>query len=157
MARCTAQAKRSGQRCRLHARRNYQVCRVHGAGKKAKPGGRPPTHGRYSRFLNPEEVEDFEAFKASFDLTEDLAFAATKVYHAAGKVKPEHLGSLLEVPSRIAERRKRVLEGIVLKVDVDVEFLQTFIAKVLEYVTNPRDQDDLLAFAESYLGESAGD
>jgi hypothetical protein len=124
-------------------------------GRRGKPGGRPPTHGRYSRFLQPDDVEDFEHFKQHFDLTEDLAFAATKVYHAAGKVKPEQLPSLLEVPSKIAERRKRIIEGLVLKVDVDVEFLQTFIAKVLEYVTNPRDQDDLLAFAESYLGESA--
>ena len=46
------------------------------------------THGRYSRFLTPEETEDFEAFKEHFDLTEDLAFAATKIYHEAEKEDP---------------------------------------------------------------------
>jgi len=115
------------------------------------------THGRYSKFLQPEEVEDFEAFKQHFDLTEDLAFAATKTYHAAGKVKPEQLPSLLEIPSKIAERRKRMLEGVTLKLDIDIEFLQTFVAKVLTYVTDPTAQDELLTFVESHLGEIAGD
>src|SRR5207244_2269381 len=104
-----------------------------------------------------EEVEDFEAFKANFDLTEDLAFAATKTYHAAGKVKPEQLPSLLEVPSKIAERRKRVLEGITLKLDIDVEFLRAFVAKVLTYVADPTAQNELLAYVESHLGEIAGE
>jgi hypothetical protein len=131
------------------------VCEVHGAGKGAKRGGRPIVHGRYSKFLQPEEVEDFEAFKAHFDLTEDLAFAATKAYHAAGKVKPEHLPSLLEIPSKIAERRKRILEGVTLKVDVDVDFLRIFVAKVLTYVTDSAAQADLLAYLRQHLGEAA--
>src|SRR5262245_29206977 len=122
---CTAHAKRSGARCQLSARPGYPVCGVHGAGKGAKRGGRPVTHGRYSKFLTQEEQVDFEAFKAHFDLTEDLAFAATKTYHAAAMVKPEQLPSLLEVPSKIAERRKRVLEGVTLKLDIDVVFLHT--------------------------------
>jgi hypothetical protein len=130
---------------------------VHGAGKGAKRGGRPIVHGRYSKFLQPEEVEDFEAFKAHFDLTEDLAFAATKTYHAAGKVKPEQLPSLLEVPSKIAERRKRVLEGVTLKLDVDVAFLGEFVQKVLTYVPDITAQNELLAFVESHLGAIAGD
>ena len=79
MPQCTARAKRSGQRCQLPARPGYAVCRVHGAGKGAKRGGRPITHGRYSKFLRPEEVEDFEAFKQEFDLNADLALAATKI------------------------------------------------------------------------------
>src|SRR5262245_7463361 len=113
MPQCTAKAKRTGQRCGLWARHGYTVCRVHGAGKKANPGGRPITHGRYSKFLTQEEQVDFDEFKKNFDITEDLAFAATKTYHAAGHVKPEQLPSLLEVPSKIAERRKRILEGYV--------------------------------------------
>src|SRR4029434_10354049 len=95
MAQCSAQAKRSGQRCLLPARPGYSVCRVHGAGHGRKRGGRPLVHGRYSHFLHPEEVEDFESFKEHFDLTEDLAFAATKIYHAAGKVEPAKLPALL--------------------------------------------------------------
>jgi hypothetical protein len=127
---------------------------VHGAGKGAKRGGRPIVHGRYSKFLQPEEVEDFEAFKTQFDLTEDLAFAATKVYHASTKVDPEKLPALLEVPSKIAARRKAILEGTTLKLEMDVDFLRTFVAKVLEYVTDPQAQDALLAYLAGYLGES---
>jgi hypothetical protein len=153
---CTAKAKRTGERCRRYARVGYPVCIKHGAGQKDKYGGRPPVHGRYSKFLTPEEQVDFEAFKAHFDLTEDLAFAATKTYHAAGKVKPEQLPALLEVPSKIAERRKRVLEGVVLKVEVDVAFLREFVVKVLAYVNDPAAQDELLAYVESHLGEIAG-
>jgi hypothetical protein len=130
---------------------------VHGAGKGAKRGGRPIVHGRYSKFLRPEEVEDFAAFKAHFDLTEDLAFAATKVYHASTRVDPEKLPGLLEVPSKIAERRKRVLEGVTLKLDVDVAFLREFIQKVLLYVPDATAQNELLTFVESHLGTIAGD
>ena len=157
MAQCTAQAKRSGQRCLLPARPGYSVCRVHGAGKGRKRGGRPIVHGRYSKFLRPEEVEDFESFKEHFDLTEDLAFAATKIYHAAGKVKPEKLPALLEVPSRIAERRKRVLEGVTLRLDIDAAFLKEFVEKVLSYVANPDEQAALLAYVEATLGEAPGE
>src|SRR5262249_35283528 len=148
---------RSGERCLLPAREGFPVCRVHGAGKGAKRGGRPPVHGRYSKFLTPAEQADFEEFKQHFDLTEDLAFAATKTYHAAGKVKPEQLPALLEVPSKIAERRKRVLEGVVLKLDVDVTFLQEFVVKVLSYVNDPTAQNELLAYVERSLGALAGD
>ena len=156
MAQCTAQAKRSGQRCLLPARPGYSVCRVHGAGKGRKRGGRPIVHGRYSKFLQPEEVEDFESFKEHFDLTEDLAFAATKIYHAAGKVEPAKLPALLEVPSRIAERRKRVLEGVTLRLDIDAAFLKEFVQKVLSYVANPDDQAALLAYVEATVGEAPG-
>jgi hypothetical protein len=153
---CTAKAKGSGQRCKLTARDGYPVCGVHGAGKGAKRGGRPITHGRYSKFLTTEEQVDFEEFKRNFDLTEDLAFAATKTYHAAGLVKPEQLPSLLEVPSKIAERRKRVLEGVTLKLEVDIDFLRSFVAKVLTYVREPTDQERLLAYVETTLGAIAG-
>jgi hypothetical protein len=156
MAQCTAHAKRSGQRCLLPARPGYPVCRVHGAGKGKKRGGRPVVHGRYSKFLRPEEVEDFETFKQHFDVTEDLAFAATKVYHAASRVRPEQLPSLLEVPSKIAERRKRVLEGVTLKLDVDVAFLREFVVKVLSYVHDPTAHAELLAYVEAALGEAPG-
>ena len=114
-------------------------------------------HGRYSKFLHPEEVEDFASFKAHFDLTEDLAFAATKIYHAAGKVEPAKLPALLEVPSRIAERRKRVLEGVTLRLDIDAAFLKEFVQKVLSYVANPDDQAALLAYVEATLGEAPGE
>jgi hypothetical protein len=126
---------------------------MHGAGKGAKRGGRLILHGAYSKFLTAEEVIDFEQFKAHFDLTEDLAFAATKTYHTVGKVKPEQLASLLEVPSKIAERRKRILEGVTLKLDIDVVFLRGFVEKVLQHVPSPEGQRDILAYLEAHLGE----
>jgi hypothetical protein len=128
---------------------------MHGAGHGAKRGGRPPVTGRHSKFLTPDEQVDFEEFKRNFDLTEDLAFAATKTYHAAGQVKPEQLPSLLEVPSKIAERRKRVLEGVTLKLEVDIDFLRSFVGKVLTYVRDPADQERLLTYVETTLGAIA--
>jgi hypothetical protein len=152
---CTAKAKRTGQRCRRYARRGYKVCIKHGAGQGNKYGGRPPTHGRYSKFLTPEEVEDFEAFKQSFDLNEDLAFAATKAYHAVPLVKPEQLPGLLEVPSKIAMRRKQILEGVTLKVEIDAHFLHGFVMKVFDYVKDPEAQADLTAYLRRHLGALA--
>lgn len=52
---CAATARRSGKRCTNLAVTNFSVCRMHGAGSLAKPGGRPPTHGRYSK-LKQEEL-----------------------------------------------------------------------------------------------------
>jgi len=155
MARCTAHAKRSGQQCKRQARTGYPVCSVHGAGEGDKRGGRPPIHGAYSKFLTPEEAEDFAHFQAHFSLDDDLAFAVTKTYHAAGRVKPEQLPRLLEVPSKIAERRKRVLEGVTLKLDVDVAFLRGFVEKVMEHVTDPTARQALLAYLQEHLGETA--
>jgi len=41
--------------CRNSASIGWKVCQVHGAGKKlGQPGGRPPTHGRYSKL--PERL-----------------------------------------------------------------------------------------------------
>jgi hypothetical protein len=114
-------------------------------------------HGYYSKFLTPEEAEDFAHFRASFSLDDDLAFAVTRVYHAAGQVQPAQLPSLLEVPSKIAERRKRVLEGVTLKLDVDVAFLRGFVQKVLVHVTDPQARHDLLTYLRDHLGETLTD
>src|SRR5262249_203575 len=137
------------------ARTGFTVCEVHGAGKGVHRGGRPPIHGYYSKFLTPAEAEDFALFRAQFSLDDDLAFAVTKVYHAPRKVKPEQLPSLLEVPSKIAERRKRVLEGVTLKLDVDVAFLHGFVEKVMQHVTDPQARHDLLTYLRAHLGATA--
>ena len=154
MPRCTAVVKRTSQQCAKWARRGYTVCQVHGAGTSARPGGRPVVHGRYSKFLTEEEMEDFAYFKAHFSLDEDLAYAAVKVYRAASQVSPEHLPGLLEVPSKIAVRRKQVLEGVTLKLDVDMAFLRSFVEKVLTYVDNPTHRAELLAYLAEHLGET---
>jgi hypothetical protein len=70
MAQCTAKAKKTGQRCQARARAGYSVCGLHRAGRGAKRGGAPIKHGRYSKFLRPAEVEDFEAFNPTATLTE---------------------------------------------------------------------------------------
>jgi len=111
-------------------------------------------HGAYSKFLTTAEADDFAQFKESFSLDDDLAFAATKVLHASGKVKPQYLPALLELPSKLAERRKRVLEGVTLKLDVDMGFLRGFVAKVMQHVTDPAAQADLLAYLRASLGEA---
>jgi hypothetical protein len=155
MARCTAHAKRTGKPCRKHARTGYTVCSKHGAGTKARPGGRPIVHGAYSRFLRPEEVVDFLYFREHFDLNDDLAFATTKVYHAVDKVELSQLAGLLHVPSKIALRRKQLLEGLVIKVDIDTAFLDALVTRMLRYVPDPTHQAELRAFLASYSGADA--
>ncbi len=49
--RCTAKSKSTGEQCKNAARIGYSVCAYHGAGKRARPGGRPIVHGRYSKKL----------------------------------------------------------------------------------------------------------
>jgi len=66
--RCTAKAKRSGERCKNPAVKGYAVCRVHGANPK-NPGGAPKknlhalVHGCFvDRFLRPGEEDMFNRF-----------------------------------------------------------------------------------------------
>ena len=155
MPRCRATVKRTGKQCARAARHGYAVCMMHGAGTIARPGGRPIVHGYYSKFLTAEEAEDFAYFKDNFSLDADLAFAAAKAYRAASQVSPEQLPGLLEVPSKIAVRRKQVLEGVTLKLDVDMAFLRRFVEKVLAYVDNDAHRAELLAYLSEHLGETA--
>jgi hypothetical protein len=153
---CKATSKRTGIRCQKHARTGFPVCEVHGAGKGAKRGGRPPKHGAYTtKFLRPEQVEDFEYFRQHFSLDDDLAFAATKAYHAVESADVAQLARILEVPSKIAERRKRILEGVTLKLDVDTNFIRGFVAKVMEHVTDPAAQADIFAYLRQHMGDDA--
>jgi hypothetical protein len=43
--------KRDGKQCNAVATGGFSVCRLHGAGTRARPGGRPPVHGRYSKSI----------------------------------------------------------------------------------------------------------
>ena len=49
--RCTAKAKRTGERCKCPAVKGWRVCRVHGAGGGHKRGAAHPNyrHGARSR------------------------------------------------------------------------------------------------------------
>jgi ribosome-binding protein aMBF1 (putative translation factor) len=75
---CTATAKRTGKRCTNPAVTGFNVCRHHGAGSLAKPGGRPPTHGRYSRLKREELrslIEEHAADPNPLDIFPELAAA----------------------------------------------------------------------------------
>ncbi|NJK46003.1 MAG: hypothetical protein HC933_18615, partial [Pleurocapsa sp. SU_196_0] len=43
--------KRDGKQCNAVVTGGFSVCRLHGAGTRARPGGRPPVHGRYSKSI----------------------------------------------------------------------------------------------------------
>jgi hypothetical protein len=77
--RCQA-VKRDGTQCGAPARKGYRVCARHGAGltprpatatqRERKPGGRPPTHGLYSkagRRKIAEVVAELEAAQIDLD------------------------------------------------------------------------------------------
>ncbi|RIK33361.1 MAG: hypothetical protein DCC57_25115 [Chloroflexi bacterium] len=78
MAQCTAQSKRTGEQCRRHAVTGYSVCQVHGAGSphQGRPGGAPPTTGRYSLAKQKAlaaKVSQYLADPAPGDLRAELA------------------------------------------------------------------------------------
>lgn len=70
--RCSAKSKHTGSQCKQSAEPGWTVCRFHGA-----YGGRPPTHGRYSKALNSTNLS--QAYRAAIedqsllDLKEPLA------------------------------------------------------------------------------------
>ncbi len=70
MPQCRAKSKRSGERCKNNAVTGYRVCRMHGAGspKAGRPGGRPPTHGRYSMRLPAHLLKTYEQARRDPDL-----------------------------------------------------------------------------------------
>ena len=67
---CHAKSKRTGKQCGQWALEGARVCRMHGAG-----GGRPVTHGRYSKALG-KLAANYEASlndRSLFDLREPIA------------------------------------------------------------------------------------
>lgn len=56
--RCTARAKRSGERCRCPAVNGWTVCRLHGAGGGAPAG---PAHPNYRHGLRTREMQAIRA------------------------------------------------------------------------------------------------
>lgn len=76
--RCTAKSKSTGERCCNPAVTGFTVCRVHGAGSKKAPGGRPATHGRYSRLKREQLrslIEQYENDPNPLNILPELAAA----------------------------------------------------------------------------------
>lgn len=65
--RCTA-TNRAGVRCRRWAAKGCSVCRMHGAGSKQRPGGRPPTHGAFSKRCASNLKEAIQKYRTDPDL-----------------------------------------------------------------------------------------
>ena len=81
---CTATAKRTGARCTNPAVTGFSVCRHHGAGRLAKPGGRPSTHGRYSKLKREELRQLIESHlrdQNPLDVFPELAAARALFQH----------------------------------------------------------------------------
>jgi hypothetical protein len=114
-------------------------------------------HGAYSKVLQPTEAEDFAYFKAQFSLDDDLAFACVKVYQAVDKVPPALLPRLLEVPSKLAERRQRILlAGLMLTRGFhDLQFMDGFVTKILTHVPDPAGRAEILAYVKAQVDMAA--
>jgi hypothetical protein len=71
MVQCTAKSKNSGERCRRQASAGKEVCIMHGAN-----GGRPVTHGLYSKVIKEslrEKLQAAEQMESPLDATQELA------------------------------------------------------------------------------------
>lgn len=113
--RCTATAKSTGERCKNPARPGYNVCRFHGAGKIGGPaGGRPPTHGRYSKFLPSDLLDRYQEARNDpelLELRDELALLDVRAQELAGRLTEGGEGARIEaalealVRARVARRR----------------------------------------------------
>ena len=169
MAQCTAH-NRDGNPCKGKAVTGYPVCRMHGAGSpgKGRPGGRPCVHGAYSKAVREGEVKTFEELRAlGVSLTEELALARLQLSRALawandegreacdGKRCPFALvDSRLELVAKVAERCKKVADGILVRIVDEGAVAQ--IAEVIE--RQVKDPEALAAIAGELerLGGRAG-
>lgn len=102
MALCTAHSKRSGLPCKNHAVTGYKVCRFHGAGNvhKGRPGGRPRTSGRYSKYLPERLVERYEEAATDPELLamrDDVALLDTRLADMLKRVESGESGKVWEL------------------------------------------------------------
>jgi len=115
--RCKARSKSTGKRCRCWAVNGSHVCRVHGA-----KGGRPPTHGLYSKRLKRELHEEIERLRNDprlYDLEGQIAWdillrdRAGHMLDCAEKelVQRAREGSLSEEEAARQEARMIALQG----------------------------------------------
>jgi hypothetical protein len=75
---CTATSKKTDQQCKRRAVVGYTVCQVHGAGSavQGREGGRPATHGRYSRLKRNalrDLIAEYERDPNPLDILPELA------------------------------------------------------------------------------------
>ena len=87
--RCTATAKRTGQRCRNPAVAGFTVCRHHGAGGKTNPGERPPVTGRHSKWLPRDLLARYQAGlrdPALLELKDEIAVLDARIAQVGARL-----------------------------------------------------------------------
>jgi len=151
MARCTAH-NRDRTQCKSNAVTGYPVCRMHGAGSphQGRPGGRPIVHGAYSKAVREGEVKTFEELRAlGVSLTEELALARLQLSRALEWANEEGreacdgkrcpfgvVDSRLDLVAKVAERCKKVADGILVRV-IDERGVQQIADAIQRYVRDP--------------------
>ena len=151
MARCTAKSKRTGLPCKSNAVTGYKTCRMHGAGSphKGRPGGRPPIHGAYSKAIPGQEIQTLEELRElGVGLESEVALARLQLNRAvewsakeskrlcSGKRCPQDLiDSRLDLVSKVAERCKRVADGILVRI-VDEGAIGQVLDVIKRHVTD---------------------
>ena len=149
MAKCTAHSKRTGEPCRNNAVKGYRVCRMHGAGSphKGRPGGRPIVHGAYSKAVREQEIPTLEELRAlGVGLESEVALARLQLHRALewvgkqcdGKRCPQEVvDRRLDLVSKVAERCKRVADGIQVRI-VDEAGVDRIVEVIERHVRDPQ-------------------
>lgn len=172
---CTATSKSTGRQCRRHAVTGYSVCQVHGAGspQQGRPGGAPPSSGRYSlaaQYSLQVKVEKYLADPAPGDLRAELALlrALLQTYldHldlSALPGRPESEGALgladaigsiynmVDAIAKLVERIARILATTALT-QAELQLIQAaFLHALPEYLPDP---DRRRAFVARVFGQT---
>ena len=165
MAQCTAKSKRTGERCKANAVQGYSVCRMHGAGSphQGRPGGAPPTTGRYSikRAELARRAAEFQADPIPGDLTGELVLMRALLQEYLDRFGDSdrlpyddiaRIFSMVEAISRLVERIAKILAATALT-QAEVQYLQARIVDLLStYVPDPSKRAEFAAELASSFG-----
>lgn len=114
--RCTAKAKRSGERCLLYPVTGYKVCRVHGAGgnhRQKSEAGNLTKRGIIPSRVHTEIREAYERALADprlLDLQTDAAHGTALIEWLAGQ---DLSAEVINTLDKLIGRRIQIVESIV--------------------------------------------
>lgn len=161
---CTARAKwkiRNGypiedQRCDRRAVEGYTVCQVHGAGsaKKGRGGGRPVSHGVYSKRLKKEINEIYEEFLADdeilMNVDSDIALMRTLMLQQINNAPVDEEDNPVLNHGLIRAYMRDIRDSVALKDDlistnmIPIENVKQFLNQVMFILKRHIPEEELL-------------
>jgi hypothetical protein len=153
---CTANSKRSGKRCRKPAMRGRSVCLVHG-GKTPRGIASPQfRHGRYSRSLPGQLLQEYEVAQQDprlLSLRDEIALADATIAQLLQQLDNEpnpakdrriwrQIGKQIDLKRRLvdSEVRHMVLAREMIPAEQAMSLVTAIVEIIKRYVPDPSDR-----------------